>query len=170
MRTSSKIALVLAVLLIGIGSLLLLRRPEESAETLITRALRNAEQGAKNRSARQIMEVISEDFQAGLWNRRRLYLQVARSLRDGRGTDFDAQVTRPRILPSPKGNPNERLVFSRLSVFETGSGSDLWGTGDVALVMRKESRPVFLVFREPYWRIVSVPNLPPLPPGDFGAP
>jgi hypothetical protein len=163
MRTASKVGLVGALLLIVIGLALLLRQPPESSpEILITQSLRDAEDGARNRSARQIMEVISDDFHAGLWNKRRLYLQVVRSLRDGRGTDFDAHVTQPRIMPSPMGKPEERLVFSRLSVFDVGSGEDIWGTGPIAMIMRKESRPRFLFFREPYWRVVSIPNLPPL--------
>lgn len=168
MKPSSKMGLIVAVLLIMVGSFLLLsREPNLPPETLIQQSLRDAEKGAKNHSARRVMDVISEDFHAGMWNRKQLYLQVVQSMRNGRGTDYDAHVTEPRILPSPKGNPNERLVFTRLSVFENGSGQDIWGSGMLTLVMRKEYRPRLLVFREPYWRIVSVANIPPFAEAGF---
>jgi hypothetical protein len=162
MRLSSKFGLIGATLLILIGTLLYLGRvPDVPAEELIRQSLRDAETGARNHSTHQIMEVISDDFRAGMWDKRRLYLQVLHSLRDARGTDYDTHLAAPRILPSPKGDSNQRLVLTRLSIFESGSSDDIWGSGDLTLVMRKESRPRLLFFREPYWRIVSVANLPP---------
>ena len=167
MQKSSKIGLgaALALLIVGVMLFVFSREPSATPDTLIRQTLKDAESGAKAHDANQIMGAVSEDFHAGLWNKKRLYLQVLRSMRDGRGTDYDARVNEPRILPSPKGNPNERLVFSQLSVFDSGSGGDLWGSGNLTLVMRKESRPRLLFFREPYWRVVSVANLPPMADG-----
>lgn len=173
MRRSSLVTLVIALIFLAVGGFWMLgsRGAPPPPETLIARSLQDAEDGARRRSVSQVMDVISEDFNSGGLNRDRLRLLVARSVRQGRGVNYDAHVNAPRILPSPKGDPDQRLVITKMSVFYTGTGEDIWKSEAMTLVMRKESRRRWLVFEEPYWRIVSVANLPPLPgiSGDEGS-
>jgi len=164
-KRSSKIALFVALLLVGIGVFWIAGTsgPKKTPEELITESLADAETAARRRHPAEVMEVISDKFQAGLWNKDRLRLMLIRSMQQGRGVDYDVRVNAPRILSSPNGNPDERIVISRLSAFYTGTGEDIWGSGPLTLVMRKESRRKWLFFSEPRWRIVSVANVPPLP-------
>lgn len=170
MRTSSKVGLGIALLMLLVGGvwLLLPRAPSYTPEQLITQSLRDAEEAARRRSASGVMEVVSEDFRSGPWNKKRLQLMVIRSMSQGRGVDYNARVNAPRILPSPRGNPDERLVVSKLSVFYSSTGEDIWGTGPLTFVMRKEERRRWLVFSEPRWRIVAIASLPPIPGYDTG--
>jgi hypothetical protein len=89
-----------------------------------------------------------------------------RAMQSGRGVNYDVHVNEPRVLPSPKGDPNERLVVTRFAVFYGGSGDDIWNADLVTLVMRKEYRRKWLFLEEPRWRVVSVANLPPFPGSD----
>ena len=165
MKRSSWIGLIVAALLLGAGVFLFVSR-QGAARTpneLIRASLNDAEVAAKSRSVNDVMAIISEDFQAGMWNKARLRLTLMRSMRDGRGVDYDVRVNAPRILPSPRGNPDERIVITRLSAFYSDGGEDIWGSGPLTLVMRKESRRRYLFFPEPYWRIVSVANITPTP-------
>jgi hypothetical protein len=170
MKTSSKIALVAATLLIGLGIFITLgtRRTEATPEQLIQQSLQDAENAARNRNASGVIEVISNDFQAGMWNKDRLRLMVIRSIQSGRGVDYNVRVNAPRILPSPKGDADQRIVISKMTAFYSGSGEDIWGSGPLTMVMRKESRPKWLVFSEPRWRIVSLANVPPMPLEEIG--
>jgi len=165
MKRSSKIALLVALLFVGAGVLWIMAASgsPKTPEELITKSLSDAETGAKRRHPAEVMEVISNTFQAGMWNKDRLRLVLVRSMQQGRGVDYDVRVNLPRILPSPAGKPNERIVISRLSAFYTGTGEYIWGSGPLTLVMRKESRRKWLFFSEPRWRIVSVANVPPVP-------
>jgi hypothetical protein len=166
MKTSSKIGLACAaaLLLLGCLTLFFLAQPSKAtAEELIRKSLQEAEAGAKRRSANAVMSAISEDFEAGPWNKKRLYVYLIQQMRNGRGVHYDVRINQPRILPSPRGNPNERVVISKMSAFYSDSGDDIWGSGPLTMVMRKESRPRLLVFSEPHWRIVGVASLPPLP-------
>ena len=163
MKRSSWIGLAIALLLLIAGGVLFVAIPREarSPEELIRASLRDAEAAAKARHVSGVMETVSESFQAGMWNKARLRLTLMRSMRDGRGVDYDVRVNEPHILPSPKGDPDERLVITRLSAFYSDSGENLWGSGPLTLVMRKESRRRYLFFPEPYWRIVSIVGVPP---------
>jgi len=165
MKPSSWVGLALAavLLIVGIVAYFLPSASPETSETLIRQSLRDAESAAKARRVADVMEVISDDFQAGLWNKARLRLTLVRSLRNGRGVEYDVHVNEPRILPSPKGNLGERLVITRFSAFYSGSGEDIWGSDLLTLVMRQETRRRYLFFTRPRWRIVSVVNAPPVP-------
>lgn len=166
MKTSSKITLALAAALMLLGGLTLFflsQPPKVTAEELIVRSLEDAEAGAKRRSASAVIESISENFQAGPWNKKRLYIYLVQQMKNGRGINYDVRINKPRILPSPKGNPDERIVISKMSAFYTDSGDDIWGSGPLTLIMRKETRTRWLLFSEPRWRIVGVANIPPLP-------
>jgi hypothetical protein len=170
MKTTSKIALIAATLLLALGGVFALgtRQPDTPPEELIRQSLQDAENAARNRNASGVIEVISDDFQAGMWNRDRLRLVVIRSIRSSRGVDYDVRVNAPRILPSPKGDPDQRVVISKMAAFYSGSGDDIWGSGPLTMVMRKESRRKWLLFSEPRWRVVSIANVPPMPLDDAG--
>jgi hypothetical protein len=170
MKRSSKIALFVALLLVSVGIFWIAGTigPRKTPDELIQESLADAETAAKHRNPAGTMEVISAKFQSGMWNKDRLRLVLARSMQQGRGVDYDVRVNAPRIFPSPTGNPDERIVISRLSAFYTGTGEDIWGSGPLTLVMRKEAQRKWLFFSEPRWRIVSVANVPPLP-GDADA-
>lgn len=166
MKTSSKIGLACAAALMLLGGLTLFfisRPPKIAPEILIAQSLQDAENAAKRRSANGVIETISEDFQAGPWNKKRLYVYLMQQFKNGRGVNYDVRVNAPRVLPSPKGNPDERVVISRMSAFYTDSGDDIWGSGPLTMIMRKESRARLIFFEEPRWRIVGVANIPPLP-------
>jgi hypothetical protein len=170
MKTSSKIALVAATLLLCLSAFLVIatRQPNTPPEVLINQSLQDAENAAKRRNASGVIEVISNDFQAGMWNKERLRLIVIRSIQSSRGVDYDVRVNAPRILPSPKGDPDQRIVISKMTAFYTGTGDDIWGSGPMTMVMQKESRRKWLFFREPRWRIVSFANVPPMPMEEIG--
>ncbi|GAB4464687.1 MAG: hypothetical protein OHK0029_34870 [Armatimonadaceae bacterium] len=171
MKTSSKVVLSIAILLLLTGGVFLfwvMRPAEPPAEQLIREALTKAEEAAKRRQPAQVIEVISEDFQAGMWNKKRLYVYLLRAMRQGRGMDYDVRINSPRILPAAKDKPNQRVVISRMSAFYSGSGEDIWGSGPLTLVMRRETCRKWLILEEPCWRIVSVANVPPLPAEDLG--
>lgn len=151
------------MLLGGLTLFFLSQPPKATAEELIVKSLQDAESGAKRRSASAVIETISEQFQAGPWNKKRLYVYLIQQMKNGRGVHYDVRINAPRILPSPKGNPDERIVISKMSAFYTDSGDDIWGSGPLTMIMRKESRTRLLLFQEPRWRIVGVANLPPMP-------
>lgn len=169
MKRSSKVALGIAVLsiLLGVFFWIGASAPNPTPEEAIAQTLSDAENAARRGQVSGVMDAVSDDFQAGPWNKARLRLILSRSLSQGRGTDYDVRINAPRILPSPKNREDERVVISRMAAFYSGTGEDIWGSGPLTLVMRKESRPRLLLFSEPRWRIVSVANIPPLP--DFGA-
>lgn len=170
MRTSSKIGIAVAALLLAAGLFLAYVRalPQPTPEQAIRKTLQDAEEAAKARRSRDVMETVSDSFRAGPLTKKLLNLQLMRGMQNGRGVSYDVHVNEPKILPSPKGNPDERLVITRFAVFYSGSGDDIWNADQVTLVMRKESRRKWLFFEEPRWRVVSVANLPPLPGSEEG--
>lgn len=136
-------------------------RPSASAEVQIADALQEMADAARRGSVDGVMAYVSDDFKAGSIDRRRLRLLLMRSRESGRSVDYDVRVTPPKVLPATR--PDERVVMSRLTVFETLGGETLWGADGLTFVMRRESRRHLLVFTVPQWRVLSVPNLPPLP-------
>ena len=151
MRTSSKIGMAVAALVLAVGLVLVFwgRRTPPAPETLIAQSLNDAEEAAKRRDARGVMDVVSESFKAGPLTRKTLNLQLLRAFQSGRGVNYDVQVNRPQILASPNGREDERLVISRFAVFYAATGDDIWSTEPVTLVMRREWRRKWLVLREP---------------------
>lgn len=171
MQTSSKLILGIAALLLLIGGFLIFHTqsgPQPTPEDRIIEALHDAQTAARNRDLNGVMDLVSEDFRSGDWNKQRLRLVLARTLRDSRGEHYDVHVNAPRILPSPDHDPNKRVVITQASVFWSDTGEDIWGTNPVTLVMRQETTRHWLFFTEPRWRIISVSelNLPGV--GDFG--
>ena len=168
MKTSSKITLIVAALLLFAGGFFWLtsRGPEPTPDTQITETLKNAEDAARRGSVGGVMSGVSDDFKSGAWNKTRLRLLLARTLRNGRGTDYNVHVNIPRIMPSPKGNANERLVTTQFSAFYSDNNENIFGSGPVVLVMRKETERKWVFFREPKWRIVSVVNMALVPGAD----
>lgn len=164
MKTSSKITLVCATLLLLAGGFLWLINSgvKPTPETLITQSLQNAEESAQHGSTGGVMDSISDEFKSGAWDKTKLRLLLARTLKSGRGTDYKVHVNAPRIVPSPVGKQNERLVTTQFSAFYGDGGESIFGTGPVVLVMRQETERKWIFFREPKWRIVSVANMPPL--------
>lgn len=168
MKTGSKFVLIAAALMLMIGGGFLVftgqSRPVPP-EQLIRASLQDAELAAKNRNANGVIEVISDDFKAGVWDKKRLYAYLLRAFRQSRGTNYNVRVNEPRILPSSRGNADERLVISKMSAFYAESGEDIWGSGPLTMVMRKEARRKWLVFEEPRWRIIGIAGMPLLPEG-----
>ncbi len=164
MAKSTRIGLILAVLLLVIGGVLYLGRPEvKTPDQLITESLADAGTAAQRGDVGGVMDAFSDHFHAGDWNKPRLRLLLSRTLSAGRGTPYDVHINVPKILPSPTGKSDEREVITRFSAFYPG-GEDIYKSNDaVELIMRAETRRRYLLFREPHWRIVSIINLPSLP-------
>ena len=167
MKTSSKIALIAAlVLLLGSGVFWIIGQntSTKSPEQLINESLRDAEDAAQRGSVSGVMDVVSDDFASGTWNKARLRLLLTRTLQQGRGTSYDVRVNAPTVSPSPRGNPDERVVMTRFSAFYSGSSESIYNSGNqpVLLVMRRETERKWLIFRQPRWRIISVPQIAPL--------
>ena len=162
MKTTSKIVLGIATLLLFVGGLLLWRlqsTPKLTPEQQIVASLADAEDAAKRHSVGGVMDLVSNDLSAGQVNKARLRLLLSRSFQNGRGVNYDVHVNAPRILPSPKGDPKERLVFTKASVFFAETGEDIWGSNPITLVMREEQQPFGLLLRVPRWRVVAVGEL-----------
>ena len=136
--------------------------PAASPELQIAEALQDASDAAKRGSVDGVMEVVSDDFKSGVLTKQRLRLLLMRSQQSARGVNYDVKVTPPRILPAGE-KPDERVVMSRLAVFDAVGGDTYWGADGLTFVMRKEKRRRFLFFTEPRWRVISVANLPPFP-------
>ena len=171
MKTSSKIALFAAVILLLLGGMLWFfgnNADPPTPEQRIVQTLHDAEVAAKRGSVNGVMDTISSNFQAGIWDYRRLKLYLIRTLSQGRGANYDVHLNQPLIQPL-KGRKDERLVTTRFAAFDSGTGADIYKTNEpLILVMREESRTHWLIFREPYWRVVGVANLPVLPGSDGG--
>ena len=168
MKTSSKITLAVAALLLFAGGFfwIMNRGPEPTPDALITQTLKDAEEAARHGSVGGVMDGVSDDFKSGAWDKTRLRLLLARTLRNGRGTDYDVHVNIPRIMASPKGNADERLVTTQFAAFYSDNNENIFGSGPVVLVMRKETERKWLFFRAPKWRIVSVVNMALVPGAD----
>lgn len=162
MKTTSKIVLGFAALLLFIGGILLWRlqsAPALTPEQQIAKSLKDAEDAAQRHSVGGVMDLVSDSFRAGDLNKPRLRLLLSRSFQNGRGMNYDVHVNAPRILPSPKGDPKERLVFTKASVFFAETGEDIWGSNPITLVMHEEQQTWWFVLREPRWRVTSVGEL-----------
>ena len=168
MKTSSKITLVVAALLLFAGGFVWIinRGATPTPDALIRQSLQEAEDAARNGSVGGVMASVSDDFKSGAWDKTRLRLLLAQTLRNGRGTDYNVRVNAPRIMPSPKGNQNERLVTTQFAAFYSDNNENIFGSGPVVLVMREENQRKWLFFREPKWRIVSVVNMALVPGAD----
>jgi hypothetical protein len=172
MKTTSKIVLGLAALLLFVGGFLLWRiqsAPKLTPEQRIVESIRAAEDAARRHSVGGVMDFVSDNFRSGQINKQRLRLLLNRSFQNGRGVNYDVRVSTPRILPSPKGDPKERLVFTRASVFFAETGEDIWGKSPITLVMREEEQTRWFFLHEPRWRVVAVGelSLPGIDGGDF---
>ncbi len=152
-----------ALLVIGGGALLAPRSASRTPEAQITEALQSAEEAARNGSVEGVMDVISDDFKAGPLDKTRLRLSLFRAQKSARGVKYDVKVNVPRFLPLDATRPDHRTVMSKLAAFDQLSGETYWGTEPLMVVMRKEERRKWLVFKEPVWRIVACPALPSLP-------
>ena len=162
MKTTSKIVLGFAALLLFIGGFLLWRlqnAPQPTPEQRITESLKEAEDAARQHSVSGVMNLVSDDFHSAQMNKAQLRLLLNRSFASGQGMSYDVHVNAPRILPSPKQDPKERLVFTKASVFFADTGADIWGSNPITLVMREEHQTRWLFLREPRWRVVSVGEL-----------
>ena len=113
----------------------------------------------------EVMAHISRDFRAGTINRRQLRLLLLRSRQNSRPGDYEVRWQRPNILPPDPTKPNQRMVVGRLTVFEAFGGETLWGSDGLLLVMRNEDDRLWGIIPTKRWRVLGVPNLPPLPIG-----
>jgi hypothetical protein len=65
------------------------------------------------------------------------------------------RVLKPNVLPV-QNKPKERIVITRLTAFYTDTGDNIFGSGNMTLVMREETERRYFLFSQPRWRIVSV--------------
>ncbi len=169
MEKSSRVALVLAVVFLLIGGIFYIANdiPDKTPEALIQESLADAQKAAQRGDVGGIMDIVSDDFRSGAWNRTTLRLLLARTLRDSRGMDYSVRVNAPKIQPSPNGRLDERLVLTQFAAFSPQTGDDYYKSkGGVMLIMRAEKRRRLLFFTEPRWRIVSILNMAALPFSD----
>ena len=164
MKKRSWFALAAALLLFLTGGLLILgQRPQPRPETLITEALRQAEEAAKKRNTAGVMQIVSEKYKdSSNQSKEKLRTQLTRAYLLARGVEFDVQVQPPKITFSTN-KPDEALVMTTITVINTGTRDELWGGVPLTLVMRREPERRWLLFPQDRWRIISVVNLPPLP-------
>ena len=169
MRTSSKIALGVAVLLLAAAAVLFVAGsgPRATAEAQIGQALREAQEAAQQRSVGGVMKIVSDDYKdASNMNKDRLAAALLRSYHMARnsGIKYDVRVGKPDVRLDPK-NPDEALVLTSISVVDTSNNQSLYGDSNTQLMlkMRREPGRRWLVLPDDKWRITSVVNLPPLP-------
>ncbi len=168
MKPTSKIALVVASVLLTVAALLVIvnTRPRPDRDTLIKSSLAEVEQAAKARSVGGVMQYVSSDYKdASNLNKDRLTLILARSYRMARGTRYNVHVNVLKVVPDAHDPKNAALIFAAVSVLDPASGQELYGSGGqpLTLQMRREPGRRYLVLPEDHWRIVSVVNMPPLP-------
>ena len=169
MQKSSQIALVVAFLALLIGGLFYVGNsaPNKTPEELIRQSLADAQKAAQRGDVGGVMDVVSDDFRAGTWTKTLLRLQLARTLRASRGTSYDVHINQPVITPTVDGRADQRLVMTQFAAFSPQTGEDYYKSkATIVLLMRAETRRRYLFFREPYWRIVSMPNISALPFSD----
>lgn len=152
-----------ALLLVGGGFLMIPRVESKTPEVQITESLQNAEEAARRGSVDGVMDYVSDDFKAGPLDKTRLRLMLMRAQKSGRGVNYDVKVNVPRFLPLDASRPDHRTVISKFAAFDLGSGETYWGTEPLMVVMRKEERRKWGVFKEPVWRVLSCPALPSMP-------
>jgi hypothetical protein len=152
-----------ALVLLGGGVLLIPRVESKTPEAAITESLQSAEEAARKGSVEGVMNYVSDDFKAGPLDKARLRLMLMRAQKNGRGVNYDVKVNVPRFLPIDASRPDHRTVVSKFAAFDIGSGETYWGTDPLMVVMRKEERRKWVFFKEPVWRVVACPALPPLP-------
>lgn len=166
MKTSSKVALVVAIFMLIGGGLLWVANNSRPAtpDQLIIQTLKDAETAARRGSVNGVLDTVSDDFSAGGWNKAKLRILLMKTLGQSRGTNYSVAIHPPKIMLSPKGRLDERLVMTRFAAFNTDTGDDIYKTNDPpVLLMRQETRRKWLIFNEPYWRVAGVVNLPALP-------
>jgi hypothetical protein len=167
-KRSSRIALALAVVLLGAAGVVLLLTvsdPPARPETLIRNALRQAEEAARNRDVGGVMDIVSDDYKdASGFNKARLRLILARSFQQAgnMGMGYDVRVSVPQVVFDER-KAGQALATTTVAAVETGSGENLWGGQPVTLVFRRERVRRWLLFSEDRWRVTSIVNLPPLP-------
>jgi hypothetical protein len=154
------IALILAGLLWQIWP-----RETRPVEQQVTDTLDELADAARRGRVDEIMGFISSDFRAGAINRTQLRLLLIRSRRNARVGDYDVKLNRPTLLPADPGKPDQRMVLGKLAVFDSFGGETLWGADSMVFVLRREPDRKWGVFPTHRWRVLGVPNLPPLPIG-----
>lgn len=174
-KTSSKVALIAAFFLLIGGGLLWLANNYRIAtpDQLITQTLKDAEDAARRGSVNGVMDTISDDFSAGGLDKAKVKLLLLKTMGQSRSSDYSVAIHPPKIMLSPKGRPDERLVTTQFAAFNPDTGEDIYRTSEPpVLLMRQETRRKWLFFSEPYWRVAGVVNMPALPGsmsnGDYG--
>ena len=165
MKRSSQFTLLASAALVTAGgvALALPRGPEPTPEDGIAQTLQRAQDAAQRGSVDGVMACVSDDFKAGMLDKPRLRLLVLQAQKNGRGVRYDVSVNTPQFLPLDPAHPNQRTVMSKFAAFDPGGGETYWNTNPVLLVMRKEEESRWLFFKQPMWRVLACPALPPLP-------
>lgn len=140
-------------------------RENRPVDRQVTDTLDELADAARRGRVDEIMGYISSDFRAGSIDRGRLRLLLLRSRRNARVGDYDVKLNRPTLLPVDPAKPDQRMVLGKLAVFETFGGETLWGADSMVFVLRREPDRKWGVFPTRRWRVLGVPNLPPLPIG-----
>jgi hypothetical protein len=153
----------LALIVFSLAWWLLAPRPRLSIDAQIAQSLRDAEEAARRGDVNGVLDAVSDDFSAGMLTKPRLRLLLLRARQSARGVDYEIQVNPPQILPARADRPQERVVISRFTAFDGISGASYWATESLTLMMRVERRSSWMPWAGECWRIVGVPNLPPIP-------
>ncbi|MBC7808404.1 MAG: hypothetical protein H7145_19900 [Akkermansiaceae bacterium] len=139
-----------------------LTRPRPTVEQRITEAFQKARIAAQKGDIAGTVAVVSNDFRAGSLDKKRLRLLLFRTRQQAVDTDWQVEITPPRILPGPDNVPDKRLVLTRIVAREASSGNALWSTGDnsITLLMREEPTRLWGIFPSTTWRVLAAPSLP----------
>jgi len=140
-------------------------RETRPVDQQVTDTLDELADAARRGRVDEIMAHISSDFRAGSIDRQRLRLLLLRSRHNARVGDYDVKLNRPTLLPIDPAKPDQRMVLGKLAVFDTFGGETLWGADSMVFVLRREPDRKWGVFPTQRWRVLGVPNLPPLPIG-----
>lgn len=95
MEKSSRLALIVAIILLFVGgiSYFVSRVPDkQTPDDLIRESLRDGQEAAQRGDVAGVMSIVSDDFHAGQWNKARLRLLLSRTLSHSQGVAYDVHV------------------------------------------------------------------------------
>lgn len=162
--TRRRTLLVLFALIFAAGgaAVWLLTRPRPTPEEQIAEAFRKTQAAAQRGNIAETVAVVSSDFRAGSLTKKQLRLLLFRARQQSVDTDWNVEITPPRVLPGPDNAADKRLVLTRIVARERASGTPIWSSGDnsIMLLMREEPTRVWGIFPSSTWRVIGAPSLP----------
>lgn len=139
-----------------------LTRPRPTVEQRIAEAFRETQVAAQKGDIKGTVAIVSDDFRAGSLNKKRLRLLLFQARRQSVDTDWQVEITPPRVLPGAADAPDKRLVLTSIVAREASTGNPLWSSGDnsITLLMREEPTRLWGIFPSTTWRVIGAPSLP----------